>query len=69
MATCPSCGAHDSHWMEHAVSHPGALHQELHVPQGEKIPAKKMEQAEHSSNPLERKRAGLAETFAKYRPG
>ena len=55
-------------WMAGAVKHPGALHKELGVPQGQKIPEKKLEKAENSSNPLERKRASLAETFAKYRP-
>lgn len=55
-------------WMKGAVKHPGALHEELGVPQGQKIPAKKIKAAEHSGNPLEEKRARLAETFAKYRP-
>lgn len=41
----------------------GALHEQLHVPQGEKIPEKKLEKAEHSSNPTLRKRAVLAETL------
>lgn len=51
------------HWIQGAIKHPGALHRELHVPQGQKIPAKKLEKAEHSSNPTERKRAILAETL------
>lgn len=55
-------------WMKNAVKHPGALHKELGVPQGEKIPAKKLEKAANSSNPTLKKRAVLAETFAKYRP-
>lgn len=50
-------------WIRGAVRHPGALHRELNVPQGQKIPAKKLERAEHSSNPTERKRAILAETL------
>lgn len=41
----------------------GALHKELHVPEGKKIPAKKLEKAEHSKNPTLRKRAVLAETL------
>jgi hypothetical protein len=41
----------------------GALHRELGVPEGEKIPAKKMSQALHSKNPLEKKRANLAQTL------
>lgn len=56
------------HWMAGAVKHPGALHKALGVPQGQKIPAKKLAAASHSSNPTTRKRAALAKTFAKYRP-
>lgn len=41
----------------------GALHKELHVPEGKKIPAAKLAKAEHSKNPLERKRASLAKTL------
>ena len=42
----------------------GALHRELHVPEDKKIPIKKLEKAEHSSNKLLKKRAVLAETLA-----
>jgi hypothetical protein len=45
----------------------GALHKSLHVPEGEKIPEKKLEKAEHSKNPKLRKRAVLAETLSKLR--
>ena len=55
-------------WMQHAVKKPGALHRALGVPQGKKIPAKKLAAAAHSSSPLMRKRANLAKTFAKFRP-
>jgi hypothetical protein len=41
----------------------GALHKELGVPMGKKIPEKKLEKAEHSKNPTTRKRAVLAETL------
>ena len=41
----------------------GALRKELNVPEGKNIPAKKLEKAEHSKNPKERKRAVLAETL------
>ncbi len=41
----------------------GALHRELHVPEGKKIPEKKLEKAEHSSNPTLKKRAVLARTL------
>lgn len=39
----------------------GALHSDLGVPQGEKIPAKKIEKATHSDNETLRKRAQFAE--------
>ncbi len=41
----------------------GALHRELHIPEGQKIPAKTLEKATHSGNPLLRKRANLAKTL------
>lgn len=56
-------------WISGAIKHPGALHKMLHVPQGEKIPAKKMAAARHSSNPLERKRANLAKTLSHLHKG
>lgn len=56
-------GATDGKWIQGAIKHPGALHKELHVPEGEKIPAKKLQKAEHSDNPKLRKRAQLAETL------
>ena len=51
------------HWIQKAIKHPGALHKELHVKEGEKIPASKLKKAEHSKNPLLKKRAVLAETL------
>lgn len=60
--------AKDKKWIQKALSKPkshGALHRELGVPEGEKIPASKLKKAEHSKNPLERKRAHLAETLKK----
>ena len=50
------------HWIRGAIKHPGALHKELHVPEGEKIPAKKLAKAEHAGG-KEGKRARLAETL------
>jgi hypothetical protein len=50
-------------WIAKAVKNKGALHKELGVPVGKKIPKKKIEKAEHSKNPKERKRAVLAETL------
>jgi hypothetical protein len=50
-------------WIQGMHMKKGALHKELHVPEGEKIPAKKLKEAEQSKNPLERKRANLAQTL------
>ena len=50
-------------WIKGAIKHPGALHRELGVPQGEKIPEDKLASAAQSDNPTLRKRAQLAETL------
>lgn len=50
-------------WIKGAIKHPGALHKELGVPKGKKIPEKTLERAEHSDNPKLAKRARLAETL------
>ncbi len=50
-------------WISGAIKHPGALHKELHVKPGKKIPEKKLEKAEHSKNPKLKKRAILARTL------
>lgn len=50
-------------WIQSAIKHKGALHKSLGVPEGKKIPEKKLEKAEHSKNPTTRKRAVLAETL------
>jgi hypothetical protein len=52
-------------WISKAIKHPGALHRELGVPEGEKIPASKMAAAKHSSNPKIRRQAALAGTLKK----
>lgn len=52
-------------WIKDAIKHPGALHRELHIPEGEKIPAKKLKKAEHSDDPKLAKRARLAETLGR----
>ena len=41
-------------------SHEGLLHKALNVPMGQPIPAAKLEQALHSSDPAERKPAQFA---------
>lgn len=53
-------------WIKGALKHPGKLHRDLGVPEGEKIPAKKMEQAKHSRNPEIRKEAALAHTLGSF---
>lgn len=53
----------DSKWIKGAIKHPGALHEKLHVPEGKKIPAKKLEKAAHSKNPTLKKEAVLAKTL------
>ena len=51
-------------WIQEAVGkHPGKLHRELGVPEGKKIPASKMDKAEHSKNPTIKKEAALAKTL------
>ena len=50
------------HWIAGAIKHPGALHKELHVPAGHKIPAGKLSKAAHAGG-LEGKRARLAQTL------
>jgi hypothetical protein len=44
-------------------SHRGLLHKNLGVPEGEKIPAAKLEAARNSRDPAIRKRAVFAENF------
>lgn len=55
-------------WIQKAVSkNPGALHRALGVPEGKKIPAKKMAKAAKSNNPVMRKRVALAKTLKKLK--
>ena len=49
-------------WIQKAIKHPGALHKELGVPEGKKIPAKKLAKAAKAGG-KEGKRARLAETL------
>lgn len=53
-------------WIKGAIRKPGALHRELHVPMGKKIPQSKLTKAIHSKIPLERKRANLAKTLESF---
>ena len=50
------------HWIQKAIKHPGALHKEMGVPEGKKIPAKRLKAAAKKSGKLGA-RARLAETL------
>ena len=49
-------------WIQKAIKHPGALHKELGVPEGKKIPEKTLEKAAKKGG-KEGRRARLAETL------
>jgi len=51
-----------ANWISGAIKHPGALRRELNVPQGKKIPAKKLAAAAKKKGKVGR-RARLAETL------
>lgn len=53
-------------WIQGMHLRKGALHAELGVPQGKKIPEKKLEKAEHSRNPTIRRQANFAETAKSF---
>ncbi len=53
-------------WIKGAIKHPGALHRELGVPQGEKIPTGKLAKAAKAGG-TEGRRARLAQTLGKMR--
>ena len=52
-------------WIKGAIKHPGALHRQLGVPQGEKIPASKLAAASKKGGKLGQ-RARLAKTLKKF---
>ncbi len=53
-------------WIQDAIKKPGALHEELNVPKGKKIPQKKLKKAAKKGGKVG-KRARLAETLSKLR--
>lgn len=55
-----------ANWIKSAIKKPGALHKELGVPQGKKIPAKKLAKAAKAGGKLGQ-RARLAETLGKMK--
>jgi len=52
-------------WIQGAIKKPGALHRELKVPMGKKIPEAKLEKAAKTGSPLMKKRVALAKTLKK----
>ena len=50
------------HWIAGAIKHPGALHKQLGVPSGERIPERKLAAAASHGGKLGQ-RARLAETL------
>jgi hypothetical protein len=54
------------HWIAGAIQHPGALHKELGIPKGKKIPAKTLAKAAKKPG-IEGKRARLAQALKKMR--
>ena len=59
---------HKKNWIAGAIKHPGALHRELGVKAGQKIPAKTLAKATKKSG-VEGKRARLAETLKSFHKG
>lgn len=51
-------------WIQKAIKHPGALHRELGIEEGKKIPSKKLAAAAKKGGKLGR-RARLARTLKK----
>lgn len=58
----------NANWIKSAIGKPGALHRQLKVPMGKKIPAAKMMTAASGKDgKLAQKRANLAQTLSKLR--
>lgn len=54
------------HWIQGAIGKPGALHRQLGIPEGKKIPAGKLKAAANSSDKKLAARARLAMTLRKF---
>ena len=65
-ADCAGKMAKGGKWIAGAIKHPGALHKQLGVPQGEKIPAKKLAKAADAGGKLGQ-RARLAQTLKGFK--
>jgi len=55
------------HWIQGAIKHPGALHKQLGIPQGQKIPAAALAKAADSDNEKLARRARLAEALKRMK--
>ena len=55
-------------WIKGAIKKPGALHEQMGVPKGKKIPAGRLKAAAKKGGKLG-KRARLAETLKGFHPG
>jgi len=53
-------------WISGAIKKPGALHDKLGIPKGEKIPEKKLKSAEKKGGKIG-KEASLAETLKSFK--
>lgn len=58
----------NKNWIKGAIKHPGALHKQLGIPEGEKIPKSKLAAAAKKGGKLG-KRANLALTLGKMKKG
>jgi hypothetical protein len=58
----------DKNWIAGAIKKKGALHKEMGIPEGKKIPAKKLASAAKKPG-VEGKRARLAETLKSFKKG
>ena len=56
-----------ANWIKEATKNKGGLHRSLGIPEGKTIPAKAINKATHSTNPLVVKQANLAKTLGKLR--
>lgn len=52
-------------WIQSVIKHPGALHEQLGIPNDKKIPLALLKKSAESSNKLLAKRANLALTLRK----
>jgi hypothetical protein len=55
----------NKNWIQGMNMNKGGLHRALGIPEGEKIPEKKLVKAEHSKDPHIRRMARTAETLKK----